>query len=379
MTWAEVEAGIGRRAAWAASGAVALGVVAVATGLGPGNRSRTVGALIASWLFFAGLAAGAVAFRAFFRIVDARWARPLGAIAGAQAGFVPAAAVVLAVLVAWNAWSPWVASATGWLGAARLGARQLAANAALLGLAWFGFRLRPRRRAGPPPRGLAITYCITYAVVLSLWAFDFVLGPDPVWGSTLIGGYVFMAAFLAGTAEVVLLGMALGVLGDRERRDAGALVFALSIFWAYLFWSQFLTMWYANLPEEIGFGLRRAVDGWGWVVLSVIALVFVVPFVALLHPAGRRSRSFFGSVLAAQLVGLWLDCHLLVVPSLSPRGASPVTVRDLLVAAGMLGAFALSVAPAVGRELASSPRRSASAAGTPAGPAPELAPPAQAV
>jgi len=129
-------------------------------------------------------------------------------------------------------------------------------------------------------------------------------------------------------------------------------VFALSIFWIYLVWSQFLTMWYANLPEEIVFGIRRATDGWGSVLSAAIVLVFVVPFFGLIHHAGRRWTPFFAAVLVAQLVGLWLGCHLLVVPSLTERGTPPVTLRDVLIALGMLGAYALSIAPEIGREMA---------------------------
>lgn len=352
MTWLRaVEAGIGRRAAWAAAAAVALGTVAFATGLGGGAAPRTFAALIASWLFFAGAAAGAVAFRAFFRIVGADWTRPLDALGGLQAAFAPAAATVLVVILAGAAAAPWIPHATGWLAIPALVAREVVLTGALLGLAYFGLRPRPGRR-GPPSRSLAVVYCIVYAVVLSVWAFDFVLGPDPVWGSTLIGPYLFVGAFVAGTGAVTLLGLARGSLGERERRDAGALVLALAIFWAYLFWSQFLTIWYADLPEEIGFALRRSADGRGWMVLAVIALVFALPFLGLLHPAGRKSPRVFGALLVGELVGLWLNCHLLVVPSLSPPGSPPVGVRDLLIALGMLGAFALSVAPAARRESA---------------------------
>jgi hypothetical protein len=351
MTWGEVEAGIGRRAAVIAGAAVVAGVAAVASGLGPAARSRTVAALIASWLFFAGLATGGAAFRAFFRIVRARWARRLVVLGGIQASSLPAAAAVLVLVLAWGFRAPWVAEPTGWLSPGNVATRQLVANAILLGLAYFGIRARGDREEAPSTAA-AIAYCIVFAVVLSLWAFDFVLGPDPVWGSTIIGAYMFMAAFAGGTGVTILVALGLGALGERERRDAGALVFALSIFWLYLVWSQFLTMWYANLPEEIVFGIRRATDGWGSVLFAAIVLAFVVPFFGLIHHAGRTWTPFFAAVLVAQLVGLWLACHLLVVPSLTERGTSPLTLRDLLIAAGMLGAYALLVAPAIGHELA---------------------------
>jgi hypothetical protein len=223
----------------------------------------------------------------------------------------------------------------------RLGAREIGLAFLLFGVARLLLRPRP---AGTKPRSraVAVTYCLVYAVVLSVWAFDFVLGPDPIFESTLIGPYVFMTAFIAGTGLLTLLGLARGALSEAQRRDAGAMVLALSIFWAYLFWSQYLTTWYGDLPAETLFALRRAQGGWGPVVLAVIGLVFVVPFLMLLNPRGRRSARVLEGVIVVQLLGLWLNCHLLVVPSLAAAGASPITVRDVLIALGMLGGFVLS-------------------------------------
>jgi Ni/Fe-hydrogenase subunit HybB-like protein len=232
----------------------------------------------------------------------------------------------------------------------------LAAREIVLALVLFGFaHLLLRSRPGRPEqrsRAVAVTYCLIYAVALSVWAFDFVLAPDPIFESTLVGPYVFMAAFIAGTGVATLLGLARGALSEGQRRDAGAMVLALSIFWVYLFWSQYLTIWYGNLPQETVFALRRAQGGWGAVLLTVIGLVFAVPFVMLLNPRGRRSSRVLASVLVLQLIGLWLNCHLLVVPSLAADGTPPLELRDVFIALGMLGAFALSSAPGLRTELA---------------------------
>jgi len=151
---------------------------------------------------------------------------------------------------------------------------------------------------------------------------------------------VFMSAFVAGTGVVTLLAIAGKKLSDSERADVGAFMLALSIFWGYLFWSQYLTIWYGNLPDEVNSALRRDAG----VVLTVVALVFAVPFVALLHPRSRSSPRILGGLVAVQLLGLWLNCHLLVVPSLAATGAAAVAPRDVLIGVGMLGAFALSSA-----------------------------------
>jgi hypothetical protein len=334
---------LGPVALWAAIGAVGLGGAAFATGLTGGGTTRMFAGLIASWLFFAGAAVGAIAFRALFRVIQAGWAEPLGALAEAQASFFPAASVVLVVILAGAAIVPWVAKPTGWLATPALVIRQLTANAALFGLAhvWF------RKGAEPPTLRASVIYLLLFSVVLSIWAFDFVLGPTPNFGNTLIGPYVFVGSFIAGTCLVTLLGVARGTLSDKQRIDASGLILTLAIFWAYLFWSQYLTIWYANLPDEVSFALRRSIDGWGAVVLAVIVLVFVVPCLGLLRPGGRRSPRILGTVLVAQLLGLWMNCILMVVPSVSVTGTAPLGVRDFLIALGMLGAFALSVAPRV--------------------------------
>jgi hypothetical protein len=341
-----VEAALGRRGALAAFIAVAVGVVAFTTGLHGGESPRTFAALIASWLFFAGISAGALAFVAFFRIVDAGWARPLAAPVERLVSFAPVALFVLLIILAGARSAPWLpAESRGswWLSLPSLAAREI-----VLVLVLFGFaHLLLRSQSGPNSqrsRGVAVGYCLIYAVVLSVWAFDFVLGPDPIFESTLIGPYVFMAAFIAGTGVVTLLGLVRGALSEEQRRDAGAMVLALSIFWAYLFWSQYLTIWYGDLPQETVFALRRAQGGWAALVLAVIGLVFAVPFVMLIHPRGRKSSRVLGGVLVIQLVGLWLNCHLLVVPSLAAGGTPPLEPRDVLIAAGMLGSFALSSA-----------------------------------
>ena len=351
MSWTrDVDVAMGTRTRWVALAAVGLGTVAFAGGLWGGGAPRAYGALIASWLFFAGAAVGAVAFRALFRLIDAGWARPLAPLAGAQASFLPAASVLLVVIVAGARIAPWIEQPTGWLATPFLILRELVLNAALFGLAYLGFRQSARNKS--PTLRASVVYLLVFTVVLSIWAFDFVVGPAPDWvGNTLIGPYLFVGAFIAGAGVITLVAVARGVLSERQRVDAGSLFLTLAIFWAYLFWSQYLTLWYGNLPDEIAFALRRRVDGWGVVVVAVIVLVFVVPFLGLLHPRGRRSPRVLGAVLVAQLLGLWLNCNLLVLPSLSAPGTSALGLRDALVALGMLGAFVLSTAPMVHREL----------------------------
>lgn len=348
MSWfRDTRDALGQRAAIAALIAIVAALVAFATGLGAGERPATFAALIASWIFFAGLAAGALAFRALFHIIDARWARPMAALGGAMLGFAPVALGLLLVIVIAADFAPWLHGEPGsaWMSAPAVAIRELLVTAALFGA---GYLLAPRD-GGRRGVAIACVYCLAYAVALSLWGADLVLGADAEFASTLIGPFVFMSAFLAGTGLVTLLALRAGALSELGRRDAAKLVLALSIFWAYLFWSQYLTIWYGNLPEEVGFALRRTQGGWGGVVLTAIGLVFTLPFAVLLHPAGRRSRRTLTVLIVLQMLGLWLICQLLIVPSLTPPEASAFDLRTVLVGLGMLGAFSLSVARRVKR------------------------------
>ncbi len=325
------------RRGWTIAAAIAIvaGAAAFASGLGEDDRARTYGTLIASWIFVAGVASGALAFRAMFTIIDARWAQPMARLGGAALGFAPVALVVLLVIVTGaRAWLH--AGDTRWMSTSAVACRELGVTAAL-----FLCGLWSSRRA-------AVISTIAFPIALSFWAFDLVLGADPAWESTMIGPLVFVLAFVGGTALVTVLAIGRRELDDAGRGDAAKLVLALSIFWAYLFWSQYLTIWYGNLPDEVGFALRRTEDGWGAVVLVVIGLVFALPFVMLLYPAGRRSARLLRALLALQLLGGWLECQLLIVPSLTAPGEPAFAVRDLLVALGLAGAFALSIARRIG-------------------------------
>jgi hypothetical protein len=350
MSWAsDVEAVAGRRGVLLAGAAVVAGAAAFITGLGGGRAPSTYGALISSWLFFAGLALGAVAFAALFRVIPARWARPMVALGRSPTGFGATGLVLLVVIVSGASAAPWVAGSRGWLATPFLVGRQLLLYAAVFGMArmWFGHRAKQ----GKPSLSGAVGFLIVYAVVLSIWAFDFVLGPDPVFGSTVIGPFLFVTAFLAGADLLALLALVRGGLSDANRSDAVSLLLTVTIFWAYLFAAQFLTIWYGNLPDETGFLLRRMQGGWGWLGLLMLLLVFAGPFTAFLHPAARRAPQILKTVLVSQLGGAWLICQILVVPTLAANdGGVPISPRNALIALGVLGAFVLSVSGGLRRD-----------------------------
>jgi hypothetical protein len=352
--WLEdCEAALGRDLTRLCLLAVAVGIAAFARGAAGVHAPRVFAAVIAGWLFLAGAVMGAIAFGAALELSGARWAGRLIALASAVTSFVPVALVVLVLLVVGlPSWAPWYDSAptqqTFWLNVPFFSARELLASLALFGLAYLGMRPGGRQQSARRRPYLLVTFLLAFAVVLSVWAFDFVVALDPVWGSTGIGFHLFVGAAASGASLLVLLGLGLGQgQGQDEvrvRHDTGTLLLTLSLLWGYLFWAQFLTTWYANLPSEIGFVLRRMTSPWSLEAVAVVLLCFVVPFSLMLRPRNKSNPRWLGIAAAAQLCGLWLERHLLVVPSLSPTAASPFEVSDLLISLGLAGAFLLAIA-----------------------------------
>ncbi len=142
---------------------------------------------------------------------------------------------------------------------------------------------------------------------------------SPIWYSTLFGAYFFAGAYWSALAA---MGLVASWRVDARRpvlHDLGKLVFAFSIFWAYLLWSQYLPIWYAGLPEETFFVVPRVHRlPWGALGWTALVLIWVVPFVALMGRKGKRTPAILGTVCAAGLVGMWIERYVLIVPSLSP-------------------------------------------------------------
>jgi Ni/Fe-hydrogenase subunit HybB-like protein len=348
----DVENALGRTLARACLVAVAAAIVAFAWGVHGGHAPRAFASLIASWLFFAGAVVGALAFAAVLELSGARWAGWLAGLAAAVTSFVPMATVLLVVIVAGLAsWAPWFdrppPGQAFWLNVPFFSARELLCTVGLFGFAYLGMRRAdgalPASRE-PRSSKTSVAFCLVFAVVLSFWAFDFVLALDPEWASTLIGPHLFVGAAVSGAALVTLLGLLAGRLDAKARRDVGTLILTMSVLWGYLFWSQYLPIWYGNLPAEISFVIRRTTGGWRGEAAMVVLLCFAIPFVLLLGSRAKASARALGTAAVAQLLGIWLERHLLVVPSLSPAGAAPFDACGVLVAFGALGAFLLATA-----------------------------------
>lgn len=337
-----VDAGLGPAAGRLAAAAAVVGVLALAVALLTGRAAQAEAALLASWLFFAGLAAGSVAVAAAVRVAQGRWAE--GALPLAEAGiaFYGPAQVLLVVILAGE---PLIVRGPH----AAVALRMLVACAVVFAL---GRRfVATARRPGVAPgriRREAVVYLLGYVVGLSVWGHDLVLRLSEGPAFTVVPAYYFLGAFLSGLAWVALVAALRDVSGPGLRHDLGKLLFGFIVLWSYLLWSLFLPTWYGDVPEEVAVLLRRWSGPWKAVTLAVLVAVFAWPFWLLFSERLKRRRATLAVGAATILLGLWGERVLLVVPSLHLPGGAPAIVLGAGVALGVAGVFLLAVGARLG-------------------------------
>ncbi len=172
---------------------------------------------------------------------------------------------------------------------------------------------------------LAPAAVLLYAVVMSIVAFDWAMSLEPHWFSTIFGAWFFMGALWGGVAATAWATVyAKGrdpdlnkLMGVQQLHDLGKLAFAFTVFWAYLFFSQYLVIWYGKLPWEQAWIIHRAEAPWSTLTVLALLLCFVVPFAGLIGRKAKMTPWILRLFATVILVGLWLERYLMVVPSIS--------------------------------------------------------------
>ena len=192
---------------------------------------------------------------------------------------------------------------------------------------------------------------VAYGLTWTFLAFDLIQSLAPHWASNLLGAYSFMAAWLQALMALALLAIFwrrhLGLedlVTPSTFHDLGKLCFGFTVFWAYLFFSQFLVIWYGNLPEETSFlFLRMTRPEWRGIATAMLVMVFVVPFWGLIGVKPKQTPVLLGTFATISLLGLWTDRYVFTMPSMvqeAPR--LPLGWPELLVTAGFLGLWGLA-------------------------------------
>ena len=195
-------------------------------------------------------------------------------------------------------------------------------------------------------------YLIVYGFTFCLFAFDVMMSLRPHWFSTMYGVYCFAGSYQSGLCAIILMTLFLIKKGyfhsglfKRERHlfDLGTWLLAFSTFMCYIGFSQFMLIWYANLPEEITFFIDRFQGHWKCVYIIIFIIKWVMPFTILMPKPSRRSSVVLAIMCCLIMFAEWLDIFWLVSPEFVNGGGLPLghLFYSLLTGLGFLGLFVL--------------------------------------
>jgi hypothetical protein len=380
---------------------VAVGIASFVVGLRSDPRATWL-AYQANFVYFATLSQAGIVLGSALVIVGARWCGPIRHVAEALGAWLPVSFVL--ACIGWFGreviFANWIhgppAGKEAWLTIPRVYATNLAVMGAMtvLSLVYLRASFRPALReaaeSAPRARGLfqgwtrewqgdaaeqeasqrrlrllAPILCLLYAFGYTLVGYDQVMSLTPTWYSTMFGWYFTWGGWLSAVATTALVSVLLrrspgwaDEVTKPRLHDLGKMVFAFSIFWMYIFFAQYIVIWYGNLPEETQFiqarlGSQFMQDTWFFALsrleepyvnlsLAAWASIWIVPFWVLLGQRPKRTPAILGPVAGIVAFGFWLERNALIWPSLVPDdGFAWLGGIQLGIAAGFFGAFAL--------------------------------------
>jgi len=350
---------------------VGIGAATLVAGLFFASQRTWLNLLLVSY-YLLGLALAGMAWIAIQYVSGAHWSTALRRVPEAMTGVLPFGALgILAVLILHPSLYPWTSGlqvkgdAPGfklmWLSLPFFRARAVVYLLGWLAFAWAMLRISHGQDSdGAISRTrqntrLAALFLVFFGVTFWLASFDWIMSLEPEWYSTIFGFYNFAGAFLSGLAVLTLLLAWLqgntplkNVIRDQHLHDVGKLLFAFSTFWAYLWFSQYMLIWYANLPEETIYYVRRLHGFWQPLFVLNLALNWVVPFFALLPRMNKQRTGILVRVSIVLLAGRWLDLYLMIMPPFS-GGKPQIGIWEIGMVAGLVGAFGLGFLAALGR------------------------------
>jgi hypothetical protein len=163
-------------------------------------------------------------------------------------------------------------------------------------------------------------FIIFFALTVSIASFDWIMSLEHHWYSTIFGVYNFAGLFVNGIVTIVLLLFVLRKMGyfvdsvsPDHCHDLGKLIFGFSCFWAYMWFSHFLLIWYSNMPEETSYFMDRIQGVWGILMILNLILNWGIPFLFLLPRPAKRRESYLVIICVTLLIGHWLDLYIMAM------------------------------------------------------------------
>lgn len=192
----------------------------------------------------------------------------------------------------------------------------------------------------------AVMFLLAFSLSYSLFSVDLLMSLEPRWYSTIFGVYAFSGMFQSALAMIILLvihamdknWIPTSMVNDNHLHDLGKLLFGFTVFWAYIAFSQFMLIWYANIPDETSFFIARLKGPWVFISLSLLIFKFIVPFFMLLPRWAKRNRSYLKFVSVLILVMQYVDLYWIIYPNYSPE-ALTFSFPEVLIFFGFFGIF----------------------------------------
>ena len=330
--------------------------------------------LIFNNYFFLGISIFAVFFVALQHVAEAGWSTVIKRVPEAIMTFLPYACavmifIVVAAMLHWNHIYHWMEEGIMTEGATNYD-KIIAGKEAYLNPIFFlvrsiiyvvvwiycAKRLRDISLQGDLEGGIGensynkgITvsawFIVFFAVSSSMASWDWIMSIDTHWFSTLFGWYIFSEWSAIGFTTILLFCLFLKKQGylqdlnDSIIHDLGKWVFAFSVVWTYMWFSQFMLIWYANIPEEVTYFMERIeLSNYRFLFWFSAAINFVVPTIVLMSRDAKRNTNFLIVASVVILIGHWINSYLLFAPgTLHDHGHLGLT--DLGMGLGFLGLF----------------------------------------
>jgi len=345
---------------------VAIGLLTFVVGLMK-NQERLWTSYLVAFFFFSALALSGLFWVAINNVSKAGWSVSIRRFAEATTSFIPAILLGgLLLLVGFKHLYPWanadivaenpvIAAKTAYLNSGFFVVRLFvfAIGCMIFRYIMVGNSLKQdqtgdmnltNKNISP-----AVAFIVFFALMFSFFSVDLLMSLLPTWYSTIFGIYTFSGMFQAGMAFLAIVivlmkrsGFVKGYVTDEHQHDVVKYLKGFSIFWAYIAFSQFMLIWYANLPEETEYYIMRAQGGWMSISMALLLFRFVVPFLALLPRGAKRTDSNVLFISALVLVMQYVDIYWMVYPNFFD-GQVTFGFWEIGIFAGFAGLFLLTI------------------------------------
>ncbi|WP_298119228.1 quinol:cytochrome C oxidoreductase [Flavobacterium sp.] len=310
-------------------------------------QNKPWAALYVACIFFLLISMGVLAFYAIQQVAQAGWSPVLFRVMQGITAYLPVASVIFFVLlllsgfhvnhlfvwmkegvdvVGHENYDKLIAGKTGYLNVAFWLTR-----AAIFLLGWNVYRYLSRKNCLAQDESndnsfykknfkMSAAFLVFFIVSESIMAWDWIMSVDPHWFSTLFGWYVFASFFVSGITTISIVTLYLKSKGYLENvntshiHDLSKFMFGISVFWTYLWFSQFMLIWYSNIPEEVTY-FKTRIEQYNLPFFGAVVMNFIFPFLVLINTDFKRITGivvFAGIVI---LFGHYIDFFNMIMPA----------------------------------------------------------------